>query len=52
MDLSSTVQPIQQKTKTMQLFRSSWLKPAVFCELRGGGLALRLGVNEPVQLPA
>ena len=36
----------------MQLFRSSWLKPAVFCELRGGGLSLRLGVNEPVQLPA
>ena len=34
----------------MQLFCSSWLKPAVFCKLRGGGLSLRLGVNEPVQL--
>ena len=35
----------------MQRFRSSWLRPAVFCQLGGSGLVMRLGLGEPVQLP-
>lgn len=36
----------------MKRFRSSWLEPAVFCELRGSALTLKIGLDKPVQLPA